>query len=100
LHDWVNIFSTRPKTEHPESAGILIDEGLNVARLNFSHGDCAEHLGQMMGVQTALRTRPHKHTSILLDTKGPEIRTGRMVDDKPIMLQKDQLLELSRIVLT
>ena len=49
----------------------LIDEGLNVARLNFSHGDHAEHLGQMMGVQSALRNRPNLHVSTLLDTKGP-----------------------------
>lgn len=71
-------------------AGQLIDEGLNVARLNFSHGDHAEHLGQMVGVQTAMRTRPNSHISILLDTKGPEIRTGNLVDGKPIFLKKDQ----------
>jgi len=41
----------RPKTEHPDNAGKLIDEGLSVARLNFSHGDHAEHYGQMHGVQ-------------------------------------------------
>jgi pyruvate kinase len=52
----------------------------------------------MRGVQEALKTRPHKHASILLDTKGPEIRTGRMVDDKPIFLLKDQLLELSNMM--
>jgi len=69
---------------------------MNVARLNFSHGDHAEHLGQMQGVQQALKRKPHSHTSICLDTKGPEIRTGRMVDDKPIFLKKDQLLELSK----
>jgi len=69
---------------------------MNVARLNFSHGDHAEHFVQMQGVQQALIRKPHSHTSICLDTKGPEIRTGRMVDDKPIFLKKDQLLELSK----
>lgn len=49
----------------------LIDEGLNVARLNFSHGDHAEHLGQMVGVQSALKNRQNLHVSTLLDTKGP-----------------------------
>ena len=68
----------------------LIDEGLNVARLNFSHGDHAEHLGQLVGVQNALRSRPNLHVSSLLDTKGPEIRTGNLVGGKPIFLQKDQ----------
>lgn len=52
-------------------AGKLIDEGLNVCRLNFSHGDHAEHLGQLVGVQTALRSKPNQHVSSLLDTKGP-----------------------------
>lgn len=68
----------------------LVDEGLNVARLNFSHGDHAEHLGQLRGVQAALQKRPNHHVSSLLDTKGPEIRTGNLVDGKPIFLQKDQ----------
>lgn len=85
----------RPQTEKPEKAGELIDEGLNVARLNFSHGDHAEHLGQMVGVKKALEDRPYSHVSFLLDTKGPEIRTGNMVDGKPIILKRNQLLELS-----
>lgn len=62
---------SRPKTQHPDMALKLIDQGLNVARLNFSHGDHEEHLGQMMGVQSALRNRPNHHVSTLLDTKGP-----------------------------
>lgn len=40
-----------PKTQSPENAGKLIDNGLNVARLNFSHGDHAEHLEQAMGIK-------------------------------------------------
>jgi pyruvate kinase len=40
----------------------------------------------MEGVKEALKRRPGAHSSILLDTKGPEIRTGKMVDDKPITL--------------
>ena len=49
---------------------------MSVARLNFSHGDHEEHRIRMVGVQEALKSRPHSHVSILLDTKGPEIRTG------------------------
>lgn len=51
MHHWVYKLLFRPKTEHPDMAGKLIDEGLNVARLNFSHGDHAEHYGQMHGVR-------------------------------------------------
>ena len=87
----------RPKSESPENAGKLIDEGLSVARLNFSHGDHEEHRIQMVGVQEAMKSRPNAHVSILLDTKGPEIRTGNNKDGKSIELKKGQLLEISKI---
>lgn len=57
---------------------------MSVARLNFSHGNHEQQRLQMVGVLSALKTRPHSHVSILLDTKGPEIRTGNNLDDKPI----------------
>lgn len=44
------------------------------------------------GVKEALKKRPGAHASIMLDTKGPEIRTGKMVDDKPVVLERNQLL--------
>lgn len=71
MHNRVTLTSARPKTQHPDNAVKLINEGMNVARLNFSHGDHVEHLNQMRGVQDALKRRPHSHTSICLDTKGP-----------------------------
>ena len=46
----------------------------------------------MVGVQEALKSRPHSHVSILLDTKGPEIRTGNNKDGKSVELKKGQLL--------
>lgn len=64
-------FLLSPKTETCENAGKLIDQGMNVARLNFSHGDHAEHLNQANAVRDALKIRPNYHASILLDTKGP-----------------------------
>ncbi len=99
MHHRVSIKQFSPKTEHPDNAGVLIDEGLSVARLNFSHGDHEEHRGQMRGVREALKTRPGAHSSILLDTKGPEIRTGNMEGGKPITLERGQLLELSKNLL-
>lgn len=100
MHHRVPHLLARPHTESPEHAGELVDEGLNIARLNFSHGDHAEHYGQMVGVRKSLEIRPFQHCSIMLDTKGPEIRTGNMVDDKPIFLKKDQTLELSKSKIT
>lgn len=54
----------------------LIDAGMNTARLNFSHGDHAAHGACMDRVKEAAALRPDKNVAILLDTKGPEIRTG------------------------
>lgn len=66
-----------------------------MCRMNFSHGDHAEHLGQMKAVQEALKSRPAAACGFLLDTKGPEVRTGNNEGGKPVFLQKGQLLEIS-----
>merc|ERR1719487_1837738 len=54
----------------------LIDGGMNVARLNFSHGDHEAHGACVDRIREADKLRPKKPVSLLLDTKGPEIRTG------------------------
>lgn len=53
----------------------LIDAGMNVARLNFSHGDFEEHGARVKGIREAAKAAG-KYVAILLDTKGPEIRTN------------------------
>ncbi|PAB58149.1 pyruvate kinase [Anaeromicrobium sediminis] len=69
-----------PASEKKEVLRELIDCGLNVARLNFSHGDHEEHKARMDAIKE-LREETGKHVAILLDTKGPEIRTRKF--DKP-----------------
>jgi len=54
----------------------LIDCGMNVCRLNFSHGDHESHGATVARIREASKQRPDKPLAILLDTKGPEIRTG------------------------
>merc|ERR1719277_2518777 len=54
----------------------LIDCGLNICRLNFSHGDHEAHGKTVQRIREAAKQRPDKPVAILLDTKGPEIRTG------------------------
>ncbi|MDN5314405.1 MAG: pyruvate kinase [Clostridiales bacterium] len=61
-----------------EDDGLLRElmlSGMNVARLNFSHGDHEEHLGRVERIK-ALRSELDVPLALLLDTKGPEIRTG------------------------
>ncbi len=55
----------------------LIEAGMNVARLNFSHGTHAEHLEAINNLKEA-RKRLKKPLAIMLDTKGPEIRIGKI----------------------
>ncbi len=63
-----------PATENEEILRKLIAEGMNVARLNFSHGTHEEQKRRMDMIKK-LRKEMNKPIAILLDTKGPEIRT-------------------------
>ncbi|KAG3120835.1 Pyruvate kinase [Phytophthora idaei] len=73
----------------------LIDAGMNVARFNFSHGDHASHLSCLTRLRGALTKRPNKNVAIMLDTKGPEIRTGFLANKDKVTIQKDSLIELT-----
>ncbi|HAR85349.1 MAG TPA: pyruvate kinase [Clostridium sp.] len=64
-----------PTTDEKEIIKKLIENGMNAARLNFSHGSHEEHKRRIDMVKEA-RAELEKHIAILLDTKGPEIRTG------------------------
>ena len=75
----------------------LIDAGMNTARLNFSHGDHEAHGATLKRVREANAQRPDKHIAILLDTKGPEIRTGFFQEKcgGKIHLKAGQALEIT-----
>ena len=64
-----------PATDDKQVLRELIENGMNVARFNFSHGTHDEQRRRMNIVKT-LRDECNKPIAILLDTKGPEIRTG------------------------
>ncbi|MGW9985026.1 pyruvate kinase [Staphylococcus cohnii] len=68
-----------PASESEEMLEKLIKAGMNVARLNFSHGDHAEHKARIDRIREVSH-RLGKTVAILLDTKGPEIRTHNMKD--------------------
>lgn len=75
-----------PNTNDRELLKKLIENGMDVARFNFSHGDHEEQKGRM-DLLKELRQELNTNTAILLDTKGPEIRTGVLKDGKKIMLK-------------
>ncbi|KAJ5132122.1 Pyruvate kinase [Penicillium atrosanguineum] len=71
-----------PKTNSVEKINALRTVGLNVVRMNFSHGSYEYHQSVIDHAREAARTQTGRPLAIALDTKGPEIRTGNTVDDK------------------
>ena len=65
----------------------LVKNGMNIARFNFSHGDYEEHKFRM-DMLKRIREEEKVPVAILLDTKGPEIRTGVLKDRKKVILQE------------
>ncbi|WP_340007973.1 pyruvate kinase [Paenibacillus sp. FSL K6-0276] len=82
-----------PASESLENIKKLILAGMNVARLNFSHGDFEEHGARIQTIRQASKEL-NKTVAILLDTKGPEIRTGKL-EVEPIELVQDEYLTLT-----
>ncbi|HJD01020.1 MAG TPA: pyruvate kinase [Candidatus Mediterraneibacter excrementavium] len=75
-----------PNTNDRELMKQLMLNGMDVARFNFSHGDHEEQKGRM-DMLKQLREELHTNTAILLDTKGPEIRTGKLKGGKKVTLE-------------
>ena len=67
-----------PATDDPAVLQGLIDAGVDVVRLNFSHGDAAEHRARAERVRAM--TEPRYHLAILGDLQGPKIRIARFRD--------------------
>jgi pyruvate kinase len=80
-----------PASESVDRLVALMNAGMNVARLNFSHGDHKEHGARIANIREAAR-RTGKTVGILLDTKGPEIRTGDMATEKVVLKAGQQLI--------
>ncbi len=70
-----------PASESVDVLKKLMERGMNVARLNFSHGTHDEHLLRIKNIREAAGQLGIS-AAIMLDTKGPEIRTGRLKTDK------------------
>ena len=70
-----------PASESPKMIEKLILAGMNVARLNFSHGSHEEHMARIETIRSVSK-KLNRYVGILLDTKGPEIRTGQFENGK------------------
>ncbi|MGL4989580.1 MAG: pyruvate kinase [Sarcina sp.] len=78
-----------PASENEELLTKIIESGMNVSRHNFSHGDHEEHKGRMVKVKE-ISARLGKQVGVLLDTKGPEIRTGKFEPNKVELTMGDK----------
>ncbi len=74
-----------PKTESVEKLTELANAGMNVMRLNFSHGNFKEHGDRITNLRTVMKNTG-KDLAILLDTKGPEIRTIKLDNGDDVTL--------------
>lgn len=70
-----------PATNSAEAIEELFINGMTTIRLNFSHGDHQEQGNRIIWAKQVMK-KINKPISIMLDTKGPEIRVGKMLDDK------------------
>lgn len=77
-----------PSSETENVIKQMIIAGMDVARLNFSHGDYSEHK-KKIDIVKKLREELNKHTAIMLDTKGPEVRLKNFIDGKVTVKEND-----------
>lgn len=73
-----------PKTNSVEALNELRKAGLNVVRMNFSHGSYEYHQSVIDNARAAEKAMPGRQVAIALDTKGPEIRTGNTSGDQDL----------------
>ena len=81
-----------PATKEVETLKKLILEGMNVARINFSHGSYESQKVYIENVKKA-REELNMPVALLLDTQGPEIRTG-VLEQMPVELKADDVFTL------
>src|SRR5690625_4052268 len=79
-----------PASEKVEQLKQLIENGMDVARLNFSHGDYEEHANRINNIRQAEKN-VGKKVAILLDTQGPEIRTATFKDGEAFLNAGDSV---------
>lgn len=83
-----------PNTNDKELMKKLVENGMDIARFNFSHGDHAEQK-ERMDMLKSVREEVGRPVAILLDTKGPEIRTGLLQDGQKVILEEGQVFTLT-----
>jgi pyruvate kinase len=91
-----------PATTSREALRGLLEAGLNVARINFSHGTHAQH-AERIGLVRELAAEMGRHVAILGDLQGPRIRIGALAapvpvekDDEVVLVPEDEAFDVAR----
>ena len=80
-----------PASENYETLKAMAEAGMNVGRLNFSHGDYESH-EKKLKLMRRVERGTKKPIAALLDTKGPEIRTGHMQNGEINLVQGEKII--------
>ena len=83
-----------PSSRSVEDLEGLLQAGMSVARFNFSHGTHEYHAESLENLRAAC-ANVDKTCGVLLDTKGPEIRTGMLRDGEPVELKRGNMVTLT-----
>jgi len=83
-----------PATNNEEAIKSLVKAGMNGARFNFSHGDHDEHLERINMVKNVAKEL-NTPIALILDTKGPEIRTGKLENGEDVELVKGEKITVT-----
>ncbi len=82
-----------PATNSPEKMRSLLQAGMNVARINFSHGDHVTH-SESIATLREVAEEERCLVAIIADLQGPKLRVGR-IEDEPMTLRRGELVTLS-----
>ncbi|MBA3471451.1 MAG: pyruvate kinase [Herpetosiphonaceae bacterium] len=85
-----------PATNTEEKIIQLAEAGMNVARLNFSHGTHADH-AERVRLLRQVSIKLNRPIAVLQDLQGPKIRTGKLVDHQPIQLKNGEEFIITKI---
>ncbi|KAM5350584.1 hypothetical protein ACJ41O_007089 [Fusarium nematophilum] len=84
-----------PKTNSVDAINRLRDAGLNVVRMNFSHGSYEYHKSVIDHARESESSHDGRNVAIALDTKGPEIRTGNTPNDEDIPISVGHVMNIT-----
>lgn len=83
-----------PASNNRETLEKLIRAGVNMVRLNFSHGSYEQH-GDVLKLIRSLSRSMNQPVGILLDLQGPKVRTGKLENGTPVELKKNDIFKIT-----